>query len=146
LTATRGSDRRLTVLGRLCIGGVVATLVFAGCGDGGGSDTQLDVAKFQGCFGFAGAKSGSGLQQSDDVDLIAQGAGVGAVQLSSDNQEIQVVAERTSGDAENTVSDYEAFGLGQVERFGTVVVAANNSMTDEELDPIKSCLSDQGIE
>jgi hypothetical protein len=64
----------------------------------------------------------------------------------SDNQEVQVVAERTSGDAENTVSDYEAFDLGQVEQFGTVVVAANNSMTDEELEPITACLSEQGVE
>jgi hypothetical protein len=36
--------------------------------------------------------------------------------------------------------------LGQVEKSGTVVVAANNSITEEELEPNKTCLSDQGIE
>ncbi len=78
-----------------------------GCGGGGdgNSDTQLDVSKFTGCFGYAGRDSGLGVAQPQNLDLIAQQAGVGAVQLSSDNQEIQVVAERTSGDAENTVSD-----------------------------------------
>jgi hypothetical protein len=28
---------------------------------------------------------------------------------------------------------------------GTVVVAANNSMTDDELDPLRSCSKEQGI-
>lgn len=119
-------------------GGVLLAFMLAGCGE---DDTQLDVASFEDCV----ASAGTPLEVGDSLDLIAEGAGVGAVQLVSDNQEIQVVAERTPDDAGGSVTQYEIFGLAQVEQIGTVVLAANNTMTDEEREQITGCLDDQGV-
>jgi hypothetical protein len=120
------------------IAAVVAGLLLSACG---GSDTQLDLSAFKACY----ETEGTLVIDDEGTDFLADGAGVGATQLSDDTQEIQVVAERTSDDAEDTVGQYEGFGLGQVEQIGTVVLAANNTMTEEELDPIKSCLGEQEI-
>jgi hypothetical protein len=116
----------------------IAAVALAGCG---GDETQANVAELEDCLEATEVT----WTVDGEVDLLAGGAGVGGLQVESDTQEIQIVAERTSDDAEQVVSDYEAFGLGQVEQYGTVVVAANTTMSDDEQGAIEGCIEEQGV-
>jgi hypothetical protein len=84
-------------------------------------------------------------EASGEGDLIAQEAGVGALQYNDGRQEIQIVAEESPGDAEAVAKQYEIWGPGDLEQVGTVVLAATTEMSDAERDGIKECLSEQGI-
>jgi hypothetical protein len=79
-------------------------------------------------------------QDQDDLDLIAENAGVGAIQVLWPRNEAMVVVERSEGDAEDTEQSYEAFGGTDLERRGQVVVAWTNSPTDEEREDVDACL------
>ena len=84
--------------------------------------------------------------RQSDLGTIAAGAGVGGVQVRADSNEIQIAAERSEADAEDTQQKAEASGLAGVERIGTVVVAYNKTPTPEESSPVHDCLGEQGIE
>ena len=121
---------------------LIAAALVAGCG--GGNDTQADVEALASCMESA-LPSYEVSTDQDSLDLISAGAGVGGVQIRTDQQEIQLSAERTADDADDTATQYESFGGGDVQTTGTVVAAYNNEPTDEESGAVEGCLSDQGI-
>ena len=81
----------------------------------------------------------------DNLDLLSQRAGQGAVALTNDIQEIQVSVERTTGDAEATEKQYGMFAdqfssRDHIKRYGTVVVAYTKSPTTSEGMLIEKCV------
>ena len=132
------SVRRFTIL---AIGSLA--IVLAACGSGGGSDEPADVAVLESCVSDA-LPTYEVSSSRDELDLISQEATVGAFSVKSDLQEIQISALAESRETEALVNGYEAFGLSP-EVIGTVVVAPNIEMSDEESDAIMDCLDQQGI-
>src|SRR4051812_16172930 len=112
----------MTAIAALC-------LVLCACG-GGGNDKPF--AEGRDCVM---KKPPSGYEVStknDDLDLISERAGQGAVSFSSDNQEVQISVERSASDADDTAKQYEAFGGTHVDKYGNVVVAYNKTPTSQE--------------
>ena len=124
---------------RLGLLAVVVATALAGCG--GESNEVADVGELQRCLIAADLLTDSG----PGVDLVAGEASQGAVQVLFDNNEIQIAAAEHSEEAEGIERTYEMFGGGSVERLGTVVIAATYEPSDEEIDPIRACLGEQGI-
>jgi len=125
--------------------GCFAALASGGCG-GSGSTTTASVDEFKACISQSFSPETPLSTSSDEgLDFIALAAGVGAIQVTSPKNEVQVVAERSSSDADKTAGEYEAFDLAQVDQFGTVVVAYSNTPIPQESEPIEDCLGEQGI-
>lgn len=78
----------------------------------------------------------------DGPDLVAGADAVGAFQVTRGPQEIQVVVERSEGDAENTAANYEAFGRGRVDQAGPVVAAYNKKPTPEVSEAVEGCVNE----
>ena len=117
----------------------VVCLALASCGSE--STEVADVGELQRCLESAGLFTDSG----PGVDLVAETASQGAVQVKTDTNEIQIAAGAHSEEAEAIERAYGAFEGGNVERRGTVVIAATYEASDEEMDPIDACLEKQGI-
>lgn len=116
-------------------------LALAGCG-GGGSEQIADVAALETCLQKANLSTDTG----EGVDLVAQEASVGAIQVLANGNEIQIAAAESGDEAEGIERSYEFFGGGLVERRGTVVIASTYEPAPDEIDPIRDCLSEQGID
>lgn len=119
--------------------GVTSAAVFVGCG--GTSTSNHDFAAVSSCVTDGAAAAG--LENAPDgLDLIAEKAGEGAVALKGDAQEVQVVVERSSGDADKTADGYRAFGANDDNLIvnGNVVVAFTKTPTDEERALVEDCL------
>jgi hypothetical protein len=123
------------------VGLALAVAALTGCG---GSTTH-SYADVRSCL----EGSGTSLVVSTDtadMDTIAEKAGEGAVVLSDDTQEIQVVVERTESDAKTTQTAYNAFAEGftgstdNVKRYGNVVVAYSHSPRDTDSETIEQCV------
>jgi hypothetical protein len=127
---------------------LTATIAIVGLlGACGGGDEQPPTADVQRLATCLRGKGFSAVTTSESkLDKIAAGAGVGGVQFLADSNEIQIAAERSESDAEDTQQKAEASGLSSVERIGTVVVAYNKTPSPEESSPVHDCLGEQGIE
>jgi hypothetical protein len=127
---------------RIRIAGLMLLVVAAGCGGGGsagGSQRVTDVNALDSCLVRKGLQAST---KKADLDLIAEDAGIGGVQVvSPGGQELNIAVERSESDAENTVSEYKALGLSEVRQEGNVVMAYTKTPTGAETKPVEACLS-----
>ena len=124
------------------VAGLLATV---GCGSGGSS--THDYSAVSACLDERAIGAGfSPSSDPDDFDLIAEKAGVGAIALIGQRQNIQVVVERTGSDAERTAKAYELFASGEasdhLKVMGNVVAAYTKTPTDEERELVERCVED----
>jgi hypothetical protein len=130
---------------RIAIAAVATTvaLAAAGCGGSTKADEPRPFADIKDCV--VDAAPGGGFTAStnpDDMDLVAEDAGLGAVVLSGDNQDVQVVVERSASDAERSAEAYKAFGgtSDNVVVEGNAVIAYSKTPTDTESALVEDCL------
>jgi hypothetical protein len=119
-------------------------VVLAACGgSGGGTKSYADV---QSCLVRTAPPAGlTTSTKKADMDLIARKAGQGAVVVSNDVQEIQVVVERSEGDAQATEKAYGVFAdafssRDNLKRYGNVVVAYTKTPSASEKSVIEDCV------
>ena len=117
---------------------LVTFLVTTAVGCGGGGTMTFEAVRS--CLEDGSAPDGLELStDKDDLDLLAEQAGLCAVRLSNDVQEIHVLVERSSEDAENAKRGYDAFNV-TAEQHGNVLVAANKSLSEDERRFIEPCV------
>ena len=119
-------------------------VVPAACG--GSSSGDKSYADVQSCLVSRAPPAGLTTSTNKaDMDTIAERAGLGAVVVSNDVQEIQVVVERSAGDAQTTEKAYgvfaDAFGSrDNLKRYGNVVVAYTKTPSAAEQSVIEKCV------
>jgi hypothetical protein len=114
---------------------VVATTV-AGCG---GEEWAATPQSARACLETAGARAST---DADDLDYIAQDAGVGAVYADFGRQSATVVFERSEADIEQTEGSYKLFGVtdGYLDKHGSIMVVWDRPPKDEERTTVEACL------
>lgn len=126
-----------------------AAVTMTACGSSTNTATSEDgFADLYVCVSDAAELAGFSASDSrDDQDLVAENAGVGAINVTGDNQGIQVVVERNEDDAKRTVEQYRVFAgalSGSVDdllqRHGNVVVLYDKTPTDDERTIVEDCL------
>lgn len=123
---------------------IAATSFFlAGCGGGGSSGAT--PTSFASCLSAAGYEPSS---NKDDMDYVAQDAGVGAVVSDIGRNNVTVVFERSDGDSERTMKAYEFFAEAFdspvndiLTRDGSVVILWERTPTSDERSTVTDCLT-----
>lgn len=123
--------------------GLVIALVAAAFAFATRSETTVTAAALFECIDRA--DTGPFTRSTDDLDLVAADAGDGAMALHSDQQDITLVVERSTDDAEATEAQYEtfadAFGPGgHVERHGNVVAVFSKTPASLERGFVDGCV------
>src|SRR5256885_7240260 len=106
-------------------------LALVGCGSGSSDRSGSGSLTLDGvvsCLQSKAAASGARVSTNvDDLDLIAEHAGVGGIQLLWPRNEANIAMERTSDDAKRTEKQYELFASAAggvlIDRRGTVVAS-----------------------
>jgi hypothetical protein len=126
-----GPPRASTLLG------IVLTVAVAACAGGGGSSATPDSAAA--CHRD---KTDSVETNREEIDYVAQDAGVGALSADIAENTVTLVFERSDSDANQTAAAYGAFGADDehLDKRGSVVVVWDKSPTDEEKSVIDDCL------
>ena len=135
-----GHDTRIRRAGSIVVL-LVGTLIASGCRE---SEPPNPQALSQ-CLQKAQVDVST---NREDMDLVAEGAGVGAVVADWKKNRANIVIERSESDAERTEARYrpffEAFGGNPdetVKRKGATVVAYDKVPTETETETVSDCLS-----
>jgi hypothetical protein len=133
-------SRSTLVLVAAAVVAVVAAIVVGIFELTGGAGKSYSVDASASCLTVAGVAVD---ENRDDLDFIAMDAGEGAFEADLGSNTATVVFERSSG-AEGTAKQYglfaKAFGGGNIDRHGNLVVAWDNTPTDDERATIDGCL------
>lgn len=124
----------------------LAALSITACGGGSDNETTVgDLDALEACITESFSAESGSPAEAGEADIIAGSAGVGSFNVATETQELNIAAERSTGDAENAVQTYEGFPMGEVTQIGTVVAAYNKTPTDEETAAVEDCLDEQGV-